>query len=318
MFVLQPLAHTLGQDSLSSDNYSLELQTQMDGPQNIVTEPPGLNMSSTNILQSNDLLQNVIYIVFNHYLWNFSYKLFCLQRNPAFSVPPALSGLLNSRPNVVVEPIPARTPSVKGHKRSNSSGTPITSSITTNPTSLAKYRSINGLNDDQSLPSNSNQMIGIKEHPSSRRPELPKLTVPPRLSNQSIPRAEAPQIPIPKDFNAYLVLEPNLQPIQADNNSLESIRIFEEHKRLSQEFLKMKMEVTLLTSRKQELESSDNTISSIQEYFDLKEENNSLLDLKKNLITQLDMIKLRQRQREATADGDWVLVERTDTQNNAN
>lgn len=53
-------AFTLGQDSLSSDNYSLELQTQLDGPQNIVTEPPGLNMSSTNILESNDMLQTVI------------------------------------------------------------------------------------------------------------------------------------------------------------------------------------------------------------------------------------------------------------------
>lgn len=161
-------------------------------------------------------------------------------------------------------------------------------------------------------------MSDMREHPSSRRPDLPKLTVPPRLSNQSIPRADPLQIPIPKDFNAYLVLEPNLQPIQADTNSLESIRIFEEHKRLSQEFLKMKMEVTLLTTRKQELESSDKTISSIQEYFDLKEENNDLRRLKENMITQLDMIKKRQRQREATADGDWVLVDRTETHNNPN
>ena len=49
-----------GEDSFSSTNYSLDLhiQTQLYGPQQIVTEPPVMN-SGTNVNDSNDLHQNV-------------------------------------------------------------------------------------------------------------------------------------------------------------------------------------------------------------------------------------------------------------------
>ena len=128
--------------------------------------------------------------------------------------------------------------------------------------SLNKTRSINGLNEDQSIASNSSSNLKDSTGPQvSRRPDLPRLSVP-SISNNYIPRGEAPT-PVPKDFNAYLVLESNLQPIQPDTNSTDSIRIFEEHKSMSQEFLRMKMEVTLLTSRKQELQTSENTMNSI-------------------------------------------------------
>ena len=202
----------------------------------------------------------------------------------------------------------------KGHKRSNSSGTPITLTNSSS-NSLNKTRSINALNDDQSIPTNSSTNYNKTGPPVGRRPDLPRLSVPTLPSNQYIPREEAPNVTIPKDFNAYLVLESNLQPIQPDTNSIESMKIFEEHKRLSQEFLKMKMEVTLLTSRKQELENSDNCVNSIQEYFTLKDENDSLLKLRDNLSTQINNIKRTQRQREASADGDWVLLDKTDSNN---
>ena len=225
----------------------------------------------------------------------------------AYSVPPNLSGLLSTSD---LDSNSTRT-SHKGHKRSNSSGTPVTI-LNNTCNSLNKTRSINGLNDEQNVINSSANFKETAAPTVNRRPDLPRLSVP-TISNH-IPRAEAP--PVPKDFNAYLVLESNLQPIQPDTNSLESIKIFEEHKILSQEFLQMKMEVTLLTSRKQELQTSTNSMNSIQEYFTLKEENSSLHRLRDNLKTQLDMIKSKQRQREATADGDWVLVDRTETQIN--
>jgi hypothetical protein len=207
----------------------------------------------------------------------------------------------------------ASSSSHRGHKRSSSSGTPI-SLASTSSQSLNKSRSSIVLNDDFNITSiaiESTHEIQGAAHPQlSRRFELPKLVVPSNRLYQNIPNDESSN-----NFKAYLVLEPELQPIQPDTSNQESVKIYEEHRRLSQEFLKMKMEFTLLSSRKQDLENSDNRTNLLEEYWELKGENDSLLQLKQNLITQLDLIKRKQRQKEAAADGDWVLVDQSDTQN---
>jgi hypothetical protein len=208
----------------------------------------------------------------------------------------------------------ASSSSHRGHKRSSSSGTPI-SLADTSSQSLNKSRSSIVLNDDFNITSNiaiqsTREIEGVARPQLSRRFELPKLVVPSNRLYQNIPNNSSSN-----QFKAYLVLEPELQPIQPDTSNKESVKIYEEHRRLSQEFLKMKMEFTLLSSRKQDLENSDNRTNLLEEYWELKSENDSLLQLKHNLITQLDLIKQKQRQKEAAADGDWVLVDRSDTQN---
>ncbi|CAG2176828.1 unnamed protein product, partial [Oppiella nova] len=308
-------AYSNADDSLSSTDYSIDqqMQTQLDAPQQIVTEPPVFN-SSTNVGDPHDMHPSS-------------------KNNPAYSVPPNMSGFIHNA-NYSSEFLPQNKPrkiseeqthrvandlahiqSFRGHKRSNSSGTPVSITGSSTQSSLNKSRSIItmadiGLNDDLTVPPSSSQSQAPQ---ASGRHELPKLSMTAR--DNPIPRA-GPSNPIPKDFNAYLVLESDLQPIQPDTNNRDSIHIFEEHKRLSQEFLRMKMEVTLLSSRKQELETTDVTTNSLEEYIGLKDENQSLHKLKENLITQLNLIKHKQRQREAERDGDWVLVDRTDTHNN--
>ncbi len=53
--------HSISHESLSSTNYSIDqpMQTQLDAPQQIVTEPPVLNLSGTNVLDPIDILQSV-------------------------------------------------------------------------------------------------------------------------------------------------------------------------------------------------------------------------------------------------------------------
>ncbi|XP_054166138.1 mitogen-activated protein kinase kinase kinase 7-like [Oppia nitens] len=308
-------------NSINSTNFSIDqqMQTQLDAPQQIVTEPPVLNMSGTNIIDPNDLLQS--------------------KNNPALSVPPNMSGLINNSSynqqlnymnkslrrisedqpaNAAIDSSSAQLNTfTKGHKRSNSSGTPVTTMNSTSQ-SLNKSRSIIGLNDDQPVASGSSQALQKTSSFYTGRPDLPKLVVPSFRDSPPISSTNDQQqvASVPKDFNAYLVLESELQPIQPDTSNRESVKIFEEHKRMSQEYLRMKMEVTLLSSRKQELETSNKTTNSLEDYLALKQENTALIQLKSNLITQLNMIKRKQRQREAAADGDWVLIDRTDTQNN--
>jgi hypothetical protein len=208
----------------------------------------------------------------------------------------------------------ASSSSHRGHKRSSSSGTPI-SLANTSSQSLNKSHSSIVLNDDFNITSNITSNIeiesteGVARPQLNRRLDLPKLVVPSNRLYQNIPNESSDQ------FKAYLVLEPELQPIQPDTSNQESVKIYEEHRRLSQEYLKMKMEFTLLSSHKQELEKGDNRTNLLEEYWELKSENDSLLKLKHNLITQLNLIKQKQRQREAAADGDWVLVDQSDTQN---
>ncbi|KAF4514152.1 UNVERIFIED_CONTAM: hypothetical protein B566_EDAN019376, partial [Ephemera danica] len=43
--------------------------------------------------------------------------------------------------------------------------------------------------------------------------------------------------------NMYLMLDPQLQPIEPDTSSAESVRVFEEHKQLAQEYLRVQTEI---------------------------------------------------------------------------
>ncbi len=53
--------YSVSHESLSSTSYSIDqpMQTQLDAPQQIVTEPPVLNLSGTNVLDPIDILQSV-------------------------------------------------------------------------------------------------------------------------------------------------------------------------------------------------------------------------------------------------------------------
>jgi mitogen-activated protein kinase kinase kinase 7 len=48
--------------------------------------------------------------------------------------------------------------------------------------------------------------------------------------------------------NVYLMLDPQLHPIMPDTTSSDSVRVFEEHKQLAQEYLKVQTEIAY-TSR---------------------------------------------------------------------
>ncbi|CAG7816772.1 unnamed protein product [Allacma fusca] len=102
--------------------------------------------------------------------------------------------------------------------------------------------------------------------------------------------------------NAYLVLDPELQPISPATDIPESMRIFEEHKRLAQDYLQTQTEIACLIQAKDDLEkqlvehaNSDQfgqrQLRRFDEQRELESENISLVEYHKNLKRQLEIMK---------------------------
>lgn len=263
--------------------------------------------------------------------------LLILQKNDsALSVPPNLSGLIsvpsiNTNKSVIksvitsaqlIQPIllpiineesdsatgSSSNTNVRTHKRSSSSGAQLVASSSSQ--TLNKSKSFISIPDPTPLPSTSrdNTPSNFIRYDTSQNPNLnysKKHSWPTERESRSLESSE--------DFNAYLVLEPKLQPLYPDPSDPESRKIFLQHRKLSQEYLRMQMEVTLLLERKEEMNkrrTENKTFSdAINDYWNIKGDNDGLVQLRDNLIRQRDTLKRRQRQREAAADGDWVLID---------
>lgn len=205
---------------------------------------------------------------------------------------------------------------VRTHKRSSSSGAQLIASSSSSQT-LNKSKSFISIpvptpQQPSTSKDNNNTSSTFIRYDTSQNPNMnysKKHSWPTERESRSLEASE--------DFNAYLVLEPKLQPLYPDPSDPESRKIFVQHRKLSQEYLRMQMEVTLLLERKEEINkrrTENKTFSdAINDYWNIKGDNDGLVQLRDNLIKQRDMLKKKQRQREAAADGDWVLVDSFDT-----
>jgi len=99
--------------------------------------------------------------------------------------------------------------------------------------------------------------------------------------------------------NAYLMLDPQLQPLAPCPTSPESMQVFEQHKKLAQEYLRIETENALLLQRKQELAKElqeaekQDTSKYMLELREQQSERESLLQLHCNLKRQLEIIRGR-------------------------
>lgn len=111
--------------------------------------------------------------------------------------------------------------------------------------------------------------------------------------------APPPTEPDPDLDSMHMMLDPHLRPISPDLNNEESKRIFEEHKQLAQEYLKIQTELAYLSKHKSELEEQmdDDELRQKREIIQLEKEKDSLIKLYCTLKKQC-----------ARADGDWLLA----------
>ncbi|KAG8039543.1 hypothetical protein G9C98_008186 [Cotesia typhae] len=89
------------------------------------------------------------------------------------------------------------------------------------------------------------------------------------------------------------LLEADLRPLTPDNTCQLSRTIFEEHKQLAQEYLKVQTEIALVSQYKSEMMKNLNSegIRRQQELRKLEDEKEALIKLHDNLRRQVDMIK---------------------------
>lgn len=123
--------------------------------------------------------------------------------------------------------------------------------------------------------------------------------------------------------NVYIVLDKQLRPILPDYSCQESVQIFEQHKQLAQEYLKVQTEIaylsrhmTQLAERLSEAEGLSQLDQQDSERHQeklrkLENEKENLLALHHNLTRQLELIRGQQRGANMENDG-WVVVPRQD------
>ncbi|KAJ8712393.1 hypothetical protein PYW07_005235 [Mythimna separata] len=101
--------------------------------------------------------------------------------------------------------------------------------------------------------------------------------------------APPPSEPDPALDSMHMMLDPHLRPISPDLNNDESKRIFEEHKQLAQEYLKIQTEFAYLSNHKAELEEKmdDDELRQKREIIQLEKEKDSLIKLYCSLKKQL-------------------------------
>ncbi|XP_034192855.1 mitogen-activated protein kinase kinase kinase 7 [Osmia lignaria lignaria] len=93
--------------------------------------------------------------------------------------------------------------------------------------------------------------------------------------------------------NVYRLLDADLRPLTPDQTCERSKEIFEEHKQLAQEYLKVQTEIALLSQHKNEM-LKNLTIDSLRQQEELRkleEEKGALIQLYRNLKRQLEIMK---------------------------
>ncbi|KAI5642080.1 mitogen-activated protein kinase kinase kinase 7 isoform X2 [Phthorimaea operculella] len=101
--------------------------------------------------------------------------------------------------------------------------------------------------------------------------------------------APPPAEPDPDLDSMHMMLDPHLRPISPDLTNEESKRIFEEHKQLAQEYLKIQTELAYLSKHKSELEEQmdDEELRQKREIIQLENEKDSLIKLYCSMEKQL-------------------------------
>ncbi|XP_012229560.1 mitogen-activated protein kinase kinase kinase 7-like [Linepithema humile] len=93
--------------------------------------------------------------------------------------------------------------------------------------------------------------------------------------------------------NVCRLLDADLRPLTPDDTCKLSCEIFEEHKQIAQEYLKVQTEIALLSQHKNEMlkDLSIDSLTQQQELRQLEDEKESLVQLYRNLKRQLQIMK---------------------------
>ncbi|XP_043215086.1 mitogen-activated protein kinase kinase kinase 7-like [Amphibalanus amphitrite] len=113
----------------------------------------------------------------------------------------------------------------------------------------------------------------------------------------------------------FEMLDADLQPVKPDPDCPDSRRVFENHKKLAKDYLKLQTEVTLLNTKKKQLEDrlhrtaterhSRDTPKYVSDLVKLQEENENLRKLHRKLMAERDQLT---RPRSDQLSDDWSVL----------
>ncbi|CAL1279894.1 unnamed protein product [Larinioides sclopetarius] len=150
----------------------------------------------------------------------------------------------------------------------------------------------------------------ISSKPMNYAPEMPN------ISFDSVENYVAAELFNNASYSGNYVnlLEPRLQPLPPIQ-SPESMEIYENHLNFARELFRHRKELSILIDRKNELEYHLQDLGDSSpyndDYFQLRKENESLLQLRQNLKRQLETIRNEQPHSSTDSDrssGNWVII----------
>ncbi|XP_065339285.1 mitogen-activated protein kinase kinase kinase 7-like isoform X3 [Cloeon dipterum] len=109
--------------------------------------------------------------------------------------------------------------------------------------------------------------------------------------------------------NVYQMLDPKLQPLPPDPDNPDSLRVFNEHKQLAQEYFRVQTEMAYTRQHRDNLaerlseEQLQQPSQQLEELAKLESEKENLEQLQRNLRRQLELIR-----RARGSPHDWVVV----------
>lgn len=111
----------------------------------------------------------------------------------------------------------------------------------------------------------------------------------------------------------YMMLDPQLRPLEPDRTCEQSVKIFEEHKQIATEYLKVQTELAYTAKRKEELAEKLSQVESLssdadaeyEEIRKLENEKASLLQFYNTLKKQLEIIQNKKNQQQQQQ---WINV----------
>jgi len=132
-------------------------------------------------------------------------------------------------------------------------------------------------------------------------------TVQTEVQSSTVPEGQGQ--PDPNLDNMYLLLDSHLRPATPDPNDPASLGLFEEHKQLAQEYLKVQTELAYLSQRKKKLQDNQSIEQQRQRQTieQLQSEKEALILLKESLEKQKELLSANMPRQQP--DG-WVLVPR--------
>nr|CAH7729640.1 unnamed protein product [Callosobruchus chinensis] len=111
-------------------------------------------------------------------------------------------------------------------------------------------------------------------------------------------------------------LDPHLRPVTPDFNDEKSVQLYEEHKKLVEEYCKVQEELVFMTQKHNQLLAEEAEDQQRQQNLKALQEEKESLMLARNLLLQQRERTSTENEQPGNPQNDWVILSRGENDNN--